>query len=333
MTLHGRFSAATTAASLDLSVIVAADGDGAGLVDLVDAYLAALQDRGESFELLLIHDSASAGLRHAAETLATRPGVKTIAPRPWVGLDEAIADGVRHAKGLVLLTLPAWPEIQTAEIGRLIDAVGPETDLATGRCVATRLSPVQKTRIALAHRMVRLLFGQKLEDIFCRSRAGHREVFRKAADFGMRQHFLPLVALSEGYRVREIDVAPAPDAVQPALRRLRAGSHVAALVDMLSLYVALNFLKRPLRFFGSVGLPLMAIGAVTTAWLVASRLLLGTPLADRPALVFAVMMLVLGIQIIALGLVGEIVIFASSRRMRGYEIEKILRGRVPDEEN
>ncbi|UWQ21576.1 glycosyl transferase family 2 [Jannaschia sp. W003] len=313
-----------------LSVVIAADGDGAGLVELVDGYLAALDARGERYEAFLLHEDAHPGLREAVRTLADRAGLQITAPRPWAGLDEAVTDGIRRAAGRVVVVLPGWREIDPSQIGQLIDAVGPDTDLATARRVGAHLSAAQKPRVALAHGLVRSLFGQSFEDIFSRSRAGFRDVFMRSVDLGMRQHFLPLIAAKEGFRVREVDVEIARDAVRPALHQLRPLSHISGLVDMIALYVALNFLKRPLRFFGSIGLPLVALGALTTVWLVISRLAFGVALADRPALVFSVMMLVLGIQIVALGLIGEIVIFASSRRMRSYEIDKILRGRPPE---
>ena len=68
-----------------------------------------------------------------------------------------------------------------------------------------------------------------------------------------------------------------------------------------------------------------------TLFLVSQRLFFEYPLGDRPALVFAVLLLVLGIQIVALGLVGEIIIFASTRRLRTYEIDTIIRGRLPED--
>jgi len=86
----------------------------------------------------------------------------------------------------------------------------------------------------------------------------------------------------------------------------------------------LKFLRRPLRFFGSIGLPIFLLGTLATAVLVTQKFF-GEPLADRPALIFAVLMVVLGIQIVAIGLVGEIIIFANSRRMKQYAVRDIIR--------
>ena len=83
---------------------------------------------------------------------------------------------------------------------------------------------------------------------------------------------------------------------------------------------------RPLRFFGSIGLPVFLAGAILTTVLVLQRLFGDAALADRPALIFGIIMVVLGIQVIAIGLVGEIIIYAGSRRLKQYEVREIIHG-------
>lgn len=102
--------------------------------------------------------------------------------------------------------------------------------------------------------------------------------------------------------------------------------HLRALFDAVTLFVVLKFLFRPLRFFGSIGLPIFLIGAIYSAVLVFGRIFMDVPLADRPALIFSVLMIVLGVQIIALGLVGEIIIFSNSRQIKQYKVSKIIKG-------
>jgi hypothetical protein len=86
----------------------------------------------------------------------------------------------------------------------------------------------------------------------------------------------------------------------------------------------LRFTKKPLRFFGSIGILVLIPGLLFTGGLAIARLVYEVPLADRPALILGVLMIVLGIQIIALGLIGEIVIFASGKRIKDYTVEKIV---------
>lgn len=313
-----------------LSAIVTADGDGAGMKALLQGYLEALSAHGRPFELICVFDHESAGIAAAVKELSAEwPMLTGIGQRPWSGEDGALKVGIDRAVGDTFLTLPGWSEIGASEIPRLLDALG-EDDMVTGVRQEGSRSGLQRARMGATHGLIRFLFGQRFEDVFCRARAGRAETFRKIADLGVRQHFLPVVAAAEGYRVKEVSLAPETTDAAPPSFRVKPLGYISAFVDILTLYVGLKFLRRPLRFFGAIGLPLFLLGVLITAWLVFSRLVLGEPLADRPALVFSVMMMVLGIQIIALGLIGEIVIFSSSRRMRTYEIETIIRGRPED---
>jgi hypothetical protein len=321
------------AQEIRLSAVVVAEGDGAGLGDLLESYLRALEARGEQFELLCLYDATSPALSAVIDRMRAKwPALVAMPLRPWAGEDSALKVGIANARGEVLLTLPGWPEVDPEAIPVLISALDEgETagDMVVGNRTGGAHGSLQRLRMGATHGLIRLLFGQRFNDVFCRVRVGRSRMFRQIADLGVRQHFLPVLAVAEGYSVRERDVPePKTRPVQPYMFKL--WGHVRALVDLLTLYIGLKFLRRPLRFFGAIGLPLALLGALATVYLVVSRLVFGEPLADRPALVFSVLLLVLGIQIVALGLIGEIVIFASSRRMRTYEIDKIIRGRTSD---
>lgn len=313
---------------VDLTVLVAAEGDGRDMGALLDGYIAALEPLGVSFELICAYDHAIAELKVETAALeARRPEFEAVALRPWPGEDGALKVGIDRARGERILILPGWSEIDPAAIPGLFSALE-GADMVVGRREGQRRSGLQRLRMGATHALIRLLFGARFSDVFCRARAGRAETFRKVSDLGVRQHFLPIVAAAEGWVVREAPLPPAPGA-SPRLPvySFKPLAHVGALVDLLTLFVGLKFLRRPLRFFGAVGLPLFLLGALGLLWLIFSRLALDTPLGDRPALVFSVMLMIVGLQIVALGLIGEIVIFAASRRMRTYEIETIIRGR------
>jgi hypothetical protein len=143
--------------------------------------------------------------------------------------------------------------------------------------------------------------------------------------FGVRQHFIPLLAVWRGFKAGEVELH-SPQKSGAKRRRLRFTllGHFRALIDLLTLFVTLKFLQRPLRFFGFVGALPLLVGLVITTWLAVARLLGSIALSDRPLLIFGVLLIVLGIQIIAIGLIGEIIIFASNRRIKNYEIAEVI---------
>lgn len=308
------------------SVVVTAEGDGKGLEALLERYRAAMATRDEPFEFVIVYNHASSGAAAAAKAFAAKwPNVAEIAQRPWSGEEVALKIGVDRAAADVILTLPEWSEIDPDALPALIDELG-DDDLVVGNRTRA-LNSTSSLKRGAFHRSIKRFFGFEFRDVFCRVRVGRRGVFRETLSFGVRQHFLPVIAANQGYRVRELALADADDAVSPAFYKVRAFSSITTLADLLALYVSLKFQRRPLRFFGAIGVPIFLIGLVVTIYLIVSKLVFGEPLADRPALVFSVMMLVLGVQIIAMGLVGEFVIYSASRRMRTYEIDEIIRGR------
>jgi hypothetical protein len=115
----------------------------------------------------------------------------------------------------------------------------------------------------------------------------------------------------------------------PAVRvdgqgRQGLGVDLSLLLDVATIYFLLRFVKKPFRFFGGFGFAVLAIGVLFTAYLVVSRLFFGVPLVDRPALVLTTLMVVLGIQIISVGLIGEIVAFTYAKDIKDYRVDRVV---------
>jgi hypothetical protein len=108
-------------------------------------------------------------------------------------------------------------------------------------------------------------------------------------------------------------------------RRLnRPGLYLRRLLDLLTLFFLFKFTKKPLRFFGLVGSGLFGTGTLITGYLGLYRLLGMGGIADRPLLIFGVLLMVLGVQLFSVGLLGEIIIFNHRREDTEYQIEEIL---------
>lgn len=284
-----------------------------------------LDAMGLPYELICITDGRDAPVMDALTDLMPGwPQLIVLGQRPWSGDDAALSVGLRRARGSLVLTMAGWPEVDPDELSRMPAALG-DADMLSAVRMGQPLSKWQAWRRRVFNRFLSRLFDQSPADPFCRTRLGRKAIFEDVASFGVRQHFIPIIAGERGYRLAKIELNVAKGEVGkgPARYVFNPLGHVVAFLDALTLYVVLKFLRRPLRFFGSIGLPICLIGLIATAVLFAQKLL-GSALADRPALIFAVLMIVLGIQIIAIGLVGEIIIFANSRRMKQYSVRGII---------
>ncbi|MCS6879076.1 MAG: glycosyltransferase [Geminicoccaceae bacterium] len=255
--------------------------------------------------------AALAALRRAGEP------IEILAFARPTGEAAALTVGLRHARGAVVLTLdPEFP-IDPAELPRLVHRLeAGEADLVT----AARRVPGRAGGGKL-ERLLGWLLGCRFEDVRSPVRALRARVAAELTLYGNQHRFLPLLAQAQGFAVEELPV-PALGRNGPGL--VRAVGWPSLLLDVVTVFFLLRFLEKPFRFFGGFGLLVLVLGGLATAWLVFERLVLGVPLGDRPALILATLMVVLGIQIIAVGLIGELVTFAWARESADHRVERIV---------
>jgi glycosyltransferase involved in cell wall biosynthesis len=310
------------AAPITLSVIVPMFQDRADVVEVYDAYKAAVERLGQPYELIYVLSSQSQRALADLRSLQERgeSALVLVLGRQRLGEAEALLSGFKRVQGDIILTLPADLQVEPADISRVVAALD-DCEVVVGRRPPLS-SPLQRVQARAFHWLLRRLFGHSFTDLVCRVRAWRRPVIEEIALHGVQPHFLPLVASERGFRISEVDVR--------AGRTGRAGvklsfwNRIGVTLDILALFLILKFTKKPLRFFGAIGLPILLLGILSTGALVVAKLVYGVGLGDRPALILAVLLIVLGIQILALGLIGELVIFASSRRIKDHSIERIV---------
>jgi hypothetical protein len=137
------------------------------------------------------------------------------------------------------------------------------------------------------------------------------------------QHFfLPLLAERLGFSVKQVLLEQAE--IDRRFRAHRPTDYVTRLMDVVGLAFMTRFMHKPFRFFGTIGASLLMLGLLCGLYVVAQRNFGQIPLADRPALLLTVLLIVLGIQVGAVGLMAEIVIFTRYRTTPAYRIDRIV---------
>jgi hypothetical protein len=164
--------------------------------------------------------------------------------------------------------------------------------------------------------------GAKYDDPGCMVRSVHRSVFDEIPMQDEKQRFLPLLAEVHGFKVIQLTLPQAEsDAGRP---QHRLGVYFDVMMDLLAVGFLVRFMQRPFRFFGTVGAGSILCSLLLMGFLLFQRQVSNVPLGDRPLLVLVVLLLVLGIQIAAIGLIAEIVIFTRGDGKQHYRIEKIV---------
>jgi hypothetical protein len=169
------------------------------------------------------------------------------------------------------------------------------------------------------HGIVGGVSGQRFHDMACGVRAMRRSVAEDLPLYGDLHRFIPALALREGYRVVEVPLPQHPD--DKKARIYRPGVYLRRLLDIAAFFFLAKFTEKPLRFFGLIGSMSLAAGAVLSLVLLIQRFE-GQGIANRPALLLAVLLVALGVQLIGLGLVGEIIVHLRSPHRRSYRVRE-----------
>jgi glycosyltransferase involved in cell wall biosynthesis len=285
-------------------------------------YKAGIDATGASSEFIFVLDGPRLEARRALEELLRDGEDFTIVKLTRnFGEAAALTAGFERASGTTIVTLPAYHQIEPADIRKLIAALG-TSDMAIGHRWPRRGNLIDRMRRAAFHSMVNFVTGSRFRDLGCGVRAMRRQVLEEIDLYADQHRFMPILAMRLGFRVSEVAMRQSAHDRHARIYRVREYLH--QVLDLFSIFFLVRFTKKPLRFFGMLGAVTFGIGAILTIYLGVDRLLFDQPLADRPVLLLAALLLVLGLQIFALGLLGELIIFTHARGMKDYRVEEVI---------
>jgi glycosyltransferase involved in cell wall biosynthesis len=309
--------------SVAVSVIVPVTNRCDDLADLYRAYAEVLNRTGRSFEFLFVFDGSFEEAAKKLEPMRIfgEPIRVLSLPRSF-GEATALAVGFAHARGDVILTLSGYFQTLPEAVLQVLGQLDEGYDLVVTRRCPRIDSWVNRSQNYLFHLLTRWLTGVKLHDISCGLKGMRQRVAREIDLYGDLHRFFPILAYQRGFRVIEIAVPQDSRDVRAKVRW--PGVYLRRLLDIVNVFFLLKFTKKPLRFFGLVGAGLFGAGLLISAVLSVQRILGLTDLADRPLLILGVLLLVLGFQIVSIGLLGELIVFTHARKMRGYTVEQVL---------
>ncbi len=311
---------------IGLSLVVPVFNEAANLPDLYREIAAACDPLPLRSEFLFIDDGSRDGSFEALRKIqAADPRVRVIRFRRNFGQTAAMSAGFDHARGEVVVTLDADLQNDPADIPRLLEKLGEGYDIVAGwrKCRKDRFLS-RRLPSRLANRLISRLTGVRLHDYGCTLKAFRRDVLRQINLYGELHRFIPAIASKIGVEIAEIPVNHRPRSRGRSKYNILRTPRV--LLDLLTVKFLLSYSTRPLQIFGLIGLFSGFAGLVIAAVLSYERLFLRQSIANRPLLLLAILLIVIGIQFITLGLMAEIMVRAyhESAAKRIYHVKEIL---------
>ena len=302
-----------------ISVVVPVVERADDLLALHRAFGGELDRRGGSFEFLFVFDGGFSPPPELVALSQADDSVRLFAFARQFGETAALRLGIERSRGEVIVTLPAYFQVQAEGIGPLLDALGNGADVVVARRSPRVDSWLNRLQSHAFHRMLGSLTDRRFHDIACGVRVLRRSVAETLPLYGDLHRFIPALALREGHRVEEVPVPQHPNDART--RVYGPGVYLRRLLDVAAFFFLAKFTEKPLRFFGLVGSVFFALGALTGLVLLVERIA-GRGIANRPLLLLAVLLIALGVQFMGLGLVGEIIVHLRSPHRRAYRVRE-----------
>ena len=307
---------------VELSVVIPVVERGEELIGLNADYLDAIELCGVPFEVIYVLDRYSAEVDELTSRVieADDRCNRIVLPKTF-GDATALATGLQACTGSWILILTPYAQIEPKEIPSIVDGLR-KYDVVVAERDRQGGSLLNRIQARSFNVLAKRVTNIGVDDVTSEVRALRSTVRDEVDLYGDMHRFLPHLAFRLGFRIGSVKVGPAPGDKSP--RVYHPGIYIRRLLDVLTALFLIRFTKKPLRFFGLIGLTTLIAGIFVVGWTVFERLFFGIELADRPALFLGALAIVLGLQVVAIGLVGEIVIFAHAKNVPQYRIGEII---------
>jgi glycosyltransferase involved in cell wall biosynthesis len=305
-----------------ISVVVPVRDEERTVEPLYDELARALGSLGESWEVVYVDDGSRDGTHAALSRLhESTTNVRVVRMRRSAGKAAALDAGFAVVEGDVVVTIDGDLQDDPAEIPRLLVKLEEGFDLVSGWKTRRRDPLSRRLFSRLFNRVVGGMSGVRLHDMNCGLKAYRAEVVRGLPLYGELHRFVPVLAHQRGYRITELPVNHRPR----SYGRSRYGleRYLRGFFDLLTVSFIGRYRHRPLHLFGGLGLILGFVGTGTLIYLTVLKAQ-GSAIGGRPLLILGVLLVVVGIQFLSLGLIGEMITSQHAERVGGRERSEAL---------
>src|ERR1700741_4934361 len=311
------------------SIVVPLHNEQENVTDLYDRLKAVMEGNGETFEIVLVDDGSDDNtFSMLREIGAVDSRVTVVKLRRNFGQTAGLAAGFDHARGEYIIAMDGDLQHDPSDIPVFIEKIGEGYDIVSG-WRKERIDNFWMRRIPsrIANWMMAKLSGVDIHDFGTTFKAYRREILEQVPLYGELHRFIPALASWHGASICEVPIRN--------VNRERGVSHYGitrtfrVFFDLLTIRFLLRYLSRPLHFFGSFGMMSILAGFAVAGWLGLQKVLHDSHLLmqNGPLLIFAAVLFLAGLNMLAVGLLGEMQVrhYHEPTRRAPYSVDRVLR--------
>ena len=307
-----------------VSIVIPLLNEEESLRELFSHIRETMRQINKRYEVIFVDDgSIDNSFKVLAILHAEHPdNIKVIRFRRNFGKSAALSAGFKEAMGDFVITMDADLQDDPKEIPLLIEALGDSYDLVSGWKKKRHDSPLFTLPSRIANAVTSKLTGLRIHDLNCGLKAYRNEVVKELKIYGDLYRYIPILVHQAGFRVGEKVVQHHPR--KYGYSKYTVGKFYRGFLDLLTILFTAKYIRRPLHLFGVWGLLSLVIGAIIDGWLIIERLLGETSLSNRPLFTIGFIFIIIGVQFVSLGLLGEM-ISRNGQNEDTYSIREILK--------
>lgn len=311
---------------LDYSIIVPVYNEAPNLEPLYASIAPIAEKLNRPYEIIFIDDGSKDGTFEILSRLQSmHPDCRVIRFRRNFGQTAAMAAGFAHARGNIIITIDADMQNDPGDIPMILDKVEEGYDVVSGWRVHRKDKFITRRFPSIcANWLISRITGVNLHDYGCTLKAYRREVTQNIGLYGEMHRFIPAIASSMGISVAEVAVNHR--ARLHGKSKYGLSRTMRVILDLITVKFLLSYSTKPLQMFGSVGFTSAILGFMVALYLSVDKLLLRHTLSNRPLLFLAILLILVGIQLITMGLLGEMMvrIYHEGQHKPVYVVKEIL---------
>lgn len=332
MVSHAQGPTAAKSVRPRISIVIPLYNEEDSIPHLAEALDAAIANCGEPTEVIIVDDGSRDRSFTLLREIAERdPRFTIVRFRRNFGQTAAFAAGFAQARGEVVITMDADLQNDPMDIPLLMAKIDEGYDIVSGwRKNRQDRWLDRKLPSMLANRLISNVTDVRLHDYGCSLKAYRTDVLRHVRLYGELHRFIPALASQVGATVTEVPVNHR--ARKYGSSKYGISRTIRVMLDLINVWFLGAYSTRPIHVFGTLGLGSMALGVLTGLYLTALKIFWGASIGNRPLLLLAVLLVVIGVQLVTMGLLAEMITrtYYESQNKPIYVVREIVNNHSDD---